>query len=82
MQNRINYLLGGSVSKRMLLVKASNDVCSTEVSHIEKICDMFSISYEVIELTSLNQFMVAAQVLGKFVLIPRSACRPVQLRRV
>jgi len=54
------------MTKRMLLVKASNDVCSTEVTHIEKICDMFSISHEVIELSSLDQFMEEAQALGRF----------------
>lgn len=52
--------------KRMLLVKASNDVCSTEVTHIEKICEMFAISHDVIELTSLDQFMEEAQARGKF----------------
>lgn len=50
----------------MLLVKASNDVCSTEVSHIEKICDMFGINHEVIELESLETFLEQAQALGKF----------------
>src|SRR5690606_30582884 len=52
--------------QRMLLVKASNDVCSTEVTHIEKICDMFSIDHEVVELTSLESFEEEAIALGKF----------------
>lgn len=54
------------MNKRMLLVKASNDVCSTEVSHIERICDMFGISHEVIELESLETFLKQAHALGKF----------------
>jgi len=53
------------VTKRILLVKASNDVCSTEIAHIEKICEMFSITHDVIELTSLDEFMEQAQGLGK-----------------
>ena len=52
--------------KRMLLVKASNDVCSTEISHIETICDMFEIKHEVLVLRSLDEFMTQAQSLGKF----------------
>src|SRR5690606_27419790 len=52
--------------QRMLLVKASNDVCSTEVAHIEKICDMFGIDHEVHELTSLESFEEQVTALGKF----------------
>lgn len=54
------------MTKRMLLVKASNDVCSTEVSHIEKICDMFSIGHAVIDLFSFDQFIKEAQALERF----------------
>ena len=54
------------MQQRMLLVKATNDVCSTEVAHIETICDMFSICHEVLELTSLETFEERAKALGKF----------------
>jgi hypothetical protein len=54
------------MTKRMLLIKASNDVCATEISHIEKICEMFSIAHEVVELTSLENFASDVRALGRF----------------
>lgn len=52
--------------KRMLLVKASNDVCATEIQHVQKICEMFRVEHKAVELLSLETFHTEAQTLGKF----------------
>jgi hypothetical protein len=52
--------------KRMLLLKASNDVCAIEIQHIQKICEMFGIEHSVVELTDLADFPNQVQALGDF----------------
>jgi hypothetical protein len=54
------------MNQRILLVRASNDVCSTEVTHIQKICEMFSIDHHVIDLVTLDDFVEETKALGKF----------------
>ncbi len=54
------------MKKRMLFIKASSDICATEVSHIEKICEMFHIEHKEIELVSLESFVTSVKSLGKF----------------
>jgi hypothetical protein len=52
--------------KRMLLVKASDDVCADEIEHIENVCQMFGIEHNSIELTQLDGFQNQVADLGKF----------------
>ena len=54
------------MQQRMLFVRASNDVCSTEVGHIQNICEMFGIEHHVIDLVTLDDFVEKALLLGKF----------------
>jgi hypothetical protein len=54
------------VKKRMLLIKASNDVCGTEIAHLEKICEMFDIAHSVVELFNFESFYEGVKPLGKF----------------
>jgi hypothetical protein len=52
--------------QRMLFIKASHDVCATEVEHIQKICEMFNIQHCAIELDDLATFSNQVGPLGKF----------------
>lgn len=51
---------------RMLLVKASSDICAAEICHIQSICEMFGIEHRVVELKDLDGFCELVGSLGKF----------------
>ena len=51
------------MSSQILIIKASNDICRSEIEHIKTIADMFSMSPVVVTLTDLDQFQ--AEITGK-----------------
>lgn len=53
-------------TKRMLLVRASKDVCAAEICHIQSICDMFGIEHVVVDLHVLDDFTTKVRDLGTF----------------
>jgi hypothetical protein len=55
-----------SMSQRMLLVKASIDVCGTEIEHLEKICEMFGIQHQTVDMTGATPFDQLVAGLGEF----------------
>lgn len=42
------------MSKRLLLIKASKDICAAEIDHITKIADLFGMAHCLIEVASIK----------------------------
>jgi hypothetical protein len=45
------------VNKRVLIVQASKDVCSTELEHIKNIAEMFGMKHCLVELETIEDFV-------------------------
>lgn len=52
--------------KKLLIVRASHDICATEVDHIKTIADMFGMQHETHDLASLPDFEAAMTGRGKY----------------
>jgi hypothetical protein len=44
------------MAKRLLIVKASDDVCATEIDHLKNIAEMFGMTHCAVELTDMDDF--------------------------
>lgn len=52
--------------KRILILKASCDICTNEIEHIQTIAEMFSMEHLVMELKDLASFQADVLTKGKF----------------
>jgi hypothetical protein len=52
--------------KKLLIIKASKDVCSAEVEHIKTIADMFEMVHETFDLIDPSRFQAAMIGRGKY----------------
>jgi hypothetical protein len=52
--------------KRMLLMRASKDVCADEIVNITSICDMFGIEHVTVNLDNLDKFVSDVATKGHF----------------
>ena len=42
--------------KKLLIIKASNDICASELGHVEAVAELFDMSHCQAELTKLSEF--------------------------
>jgi hypothetical protein len=54
------------MNKRILIVKASEDICSTEIDHLKNIAEMFGMEHCVFELKSIDEFKEKLCCGGKY----------------
>lgn len=52
--------------KKLLILKASRDVCSAEIEHIKTIADMFEMDHEIVELNNPSTFETTMTGQGKY----------------